>query len=460
MASHTSGSAELPNLREISVSELQSKEPPVLRIKTDEDVELWKGTRGYQDYGLFLRRLAGSVVGYELPYSDPDPDKNVAAVIDMLDQLDKWIDEIPPLPTPQRFGNLAFRTWGKRLETECDDLLKSLLPAELHPSIPFLSPYLLTSFGSFVRMDYGTGHETSFALFLLCLALLRFVTPEPRVERQVVLNLFVRYLRLCYRLQDVYKLEPAGSHGVWGLDDYFFLSYVFGSAQLRDQTDIPVNAVLRPPLPSTNLYFMSIMRILEVKSGPFHEHSSQLYSIATGVQYWSKVHSGLFKMYEAEVLGKRVVVQHIPLGGLLEWDVSQSHSISSAASASPASIPPMAATAAPWASTAAPYGTSMPPPTTLPGIPSMPPVSYTTGLSHLPHRLGSHNGHGHRGPITPARAPLGPTASTALRPGVGANQPNPSTMPPPPPLTTGTATSRRDLSTEGSEGAERPSDSS
>lgn len=34
----------------------------------------------------------------------------------LLDKLDNWIDEIPPLPTPQRFGNLAFRTWGKKLE--------------------------------------------------------------------------------------------------------------------------------------------------------------------------------------------------------------------------------------------------------------------------------------------------------------------------------------------------------
>jgi len=29
----------------------------------------------------------------------------------------------------------------------------------------------------------------------------------------------------------------------------------------------------------------------------------------------------MIKMYEAEVLAKRVVVQHIPMGGLLEWDV-------------------------------------------------------------------------------------------------------------------------------------------
>ena len=84
-------------------------------------------------------------------------------------------------------------------------------------------------------MDYGTGHETSFALFLLCLTLIRFFQPEPEVEREIVLIVFVRYLKLCWRLQDVYKLEPAGSHGVWGLDDYSFLGYIFGSAQLRGE---------------------------------------------------------------------------------------------------------------------------------------------------------------------------------------------------------------------------------
>ncbi|THH18965.1 hypothetical protein EW146_g2111 [Bondarzewia mesenterica] len=283
------------------------------------------------------------------------PSKAVKAVIDLLDQLDHWIDEIPPLPTPQRFGNLAFRTWGKRLEDRADNLLCSLLPPSFHAVIPHLRPYLLISFGSFVRMDYGTGHETAFAMLLLCLTLIRFLRPDPEEERQVVLVLFVRYLTLSWRLQDVYKLEPAGSHGVWGLDDSHFLGYIFGSAQLRDQDAIPVASVLRPPLPPTNLYFMSIMRIHEVKHGPFHEHSSQLYSIATGVQHWAKVHSGLFKMYEAEVLGKRVVVQHIPLGGLIEWNVENAESIPDASAdvSSVSSAPPYSragGTQAPWAS--------------------------------------------------------------------------------------------------------------
>lgn len=44
------------------------------------------------------------------------------------------------------------------------------------------------------------------------------------------------------------------------------------------------------------------MRIHDVKRGPFFEHSSQLYSIATGVPSWTKVNSGLFKMYRVRDL--------------------------------------------------------------------------------------------------------------------------------------------------------------
>jgi hypothetical protein len=139
-----------------------------------------------------------------------------------------------------------------------------LLPPQFHPLIPHLSPYFLTSFGSFTRMDYGTGHELSFALFLCCLSLVRFF-PFPTANsfpssdaglfstsvgqeaeeqnlmqkqtlalaRSLALILFPRYLSLTWRLQDIYQLEPAGSHGVWGLDDSSFLGYIWGSAQLR-----------------------------------------------------------------------------------------------------------------------------------------------------------------------------------------------------------------------------------
>ncbi|KAK0494120.1 hypothetical protein EDD18DRAFT_382971 [Armillaria luteobubalina] len=311
---------QLLQLRSIQLSEIPNLEPSTQKIQSDEAVEAWKATRGYEDYSLYLRRLNEAVVGYSLPWESSNASQAVLNLISLLDILDSWITDIPPLKTPQRFGNLAFRTWGKRLEEEADGLLLSLLPTDFSPVVAHVRPYLLSSFGSFLRMDYGTGHETSFTMFLCCLTLVRFLQPTPEEDRDLVFCVFLRYLRLCWRLQDVYMLEPAGSHGVWGLDDSSFLGYIFGSGQLRDQTEIPVSAVLHPPLPPTNLYFMSIMRILDVKRGPFHEHSSQLYSIAQSVPNWGKVNTGLFKMYEAEVLGKRVVVQHLPLGGLLEWN--------------------------------------------------------------------------------------------------------------------------------------------
>jgi len=34
----------------------------------------------------------------------------------MLETMDTWIDEIPPIDQPQRFGNKAFRTWCGKLE--------------------------------------------------------------------------------------------------------------------------------------------------------------------------------------------------------------------------------------------------------------------------------------------------------------------------------------------------------
>jgi hypothetical protein len=33
----------------------------------------------------------------------------------MLDKLDSWLNDFPPLENPQRFGNKAFRQWMEHL---------------------------------------------------------------------------------------------------------------------------------------------------------------------------------------------------------------------------------------------------------------------------------------------------------------------------------------------------------
>lgn len=45
-----------------------------------------------------------------------------------------------------------------------------------------------------------------------------------------------RYLEIVRRCQLRYQMEPAGSHGAWSLDDYQFVPFIWGSAQLIGNT--------------------------------------------------------------------------------------------------------------------------------------------------------------------------------------------------------------------------------
>ena len=50
-------------------------------------------------------------------------------------------------------------------------------------------------------------------------------------------------MTLVRKLQQVYRMEPAGSQGVWALDDYQFMPFIWGSAQLIDEQKIEPRSI-------------------------------------------------------------------------------------------------------------------------------------------------------------------------------------------------------------------------
>ncbi|CAD7953631.1 unnamed protein product [Amoebophrya sp. A120] len=158
----------------------------------------------------------------------------------ILKQFMNLVDEIPLEPrTDMRFGNSTFRTWFAQVEEKCEQLVRErLLPVDKFGNAwQEFSCYLINSFGDKTRIDYGTGHELNFICCLYCLEKgYGYFTQAERGE--FVLAAFTAYMTLMRKLQSHYVLEPAGSHGVWGLDDFHHVVYIFGASQLRKQASL------------------------------------------------------------------------------------------------------------------------------------------------------------------------------------------------------------------------------
>ena len=177
--------------------------------------------------------------------------------------------------------------------------------------------YLCNSFGNWQRIDYGTGHELHFLLFLYCLHQLN-PTVDPVYHS---LYLFPMYIELMRSLESTYWLEPAGSHGVWGLDDYHFLPFLFGSAQLCTHPHLRPSSIHNPDLiielSNDYLYFDAIRVINSLKLGVTLRWHSPMLDDISAVKTWQKVNEGMLRMYQVEVLGKQPIMQHLLFGSVL-----------------------------------------------------------------------------------------------------------------------------------------------
>ncbi|KAH7827251.1 phosphatase 2A activator [Monocercomonoides exilis] len=298
-----------------SVPEIPRKE-----IHSLELTEFYQRTEAYRRLLSFIARVNESICSKKLRDPIPPFHRALNAAIDVLDQLNQLIEQNPPEKQSQRYGNPAYRKWHAAIEAKAGEFMESILGEEMKVEKETLIPYFNDSFGNSTRIDYGTGHESAFICLLTCLNEIFRFSQNDLVA--VGLRVFPRYLLLVRNLQVKYRMEPAGSHGVWGLDDYQFIPFLWGSSQLIG-TAYPVNSVLDArivqQLKDDYLYYDAISYIMQVKSGPFNEHSPILYSVASDVQKWEKVNYGMFKMFRKEVLAKTPIVQHFYFGKWLPF---------------------------------------------------------------------------------------------------------------------------------------------
>jgi len=324
----------------------------------------------------------------QMPLQGLNP--SMASLHGSLRHIQGWLQDTPPDDNAKaRFGNPAFRLWHARLVQRSRSIVKSILvchkkyaSAEQYDDevleqcsndgfhaaslenynntsekrsdtdgeddsdeemiITELVTYLHDSFGHPTRLDYGTGHESSFFVFLYSLCMIGCFgsttdkePPKPARLKAITLSITTQYLKVTRGIQTDYMLEPAGSHGVWGLDDYHCLPFYFGACQLMangqndNDDEYKPNAIhnssLLEQMAETYMYFGCILYIKNLKKGvPFFESSPMLNDISH-LPSWKKVSEGLLRLYEGEVLDKRQVVQHFVFGKIFKASWNTSH---------------------------------------------------------------------------------------------------------------------------------------
>ncbi|TIA86786.1 hypothetical protein E3P99_03552 [Wallemia hederae] len=290
---------------------------PSKRIVLDEHLELFKQSSTFNRILEYIDRLNKAVVGVKLT-DEVHMSDGVHRVLRMLDEVESIAKSTPPVDNKlSRFGNPGFRDFVDRV-TEASTSLHKQLNLSDFDAVNEISTYFNESWGNRQRIDYGSGMELNFVCWLICLEELGvFDTSD---DAAIVTRVFWKYISIMRTLQSTFWLEPAGSHGVWGLDDYHFLPFLWGAGQLSNHKYLRPKSIhdaeVMLEFSDQYMYLSCIKFINSIKTASLRWHSPMLDDISA-VKTWHKVNEGMFKMYRVEVLSKLPIVQHFLFGSIL-----------------------------------------------------------------------------------------------------------------------------------------------
>ena len=294
---------------------------PTRRILSSHDHDLFLASPTYLLIQSFVFSLSEAAASKKISsVSRPLPQSSIiSTILSVLSSIEDIITLYPPVDQGgSRFGNPSFRLFLDAVSRESQTWHDNLGLPSLS-AMGEVSTYLHSSFGNRARIDYGSGHELNFVMWLLCLNRLSLL-PESTFPA-ITLLVFPQYLQLLRKLQSTYYLEPAGSHGVWGLDDYHFLPFLFGASQLLHHPYIrPLsihNELVLEEEGDEYLYLGMVRWTMASKTVKGLKWTQPMLDDISGAKSWEKVEQGMRRMFVKEVLGKLPVMQHFLFGTLI-----------------------------------------------------------------------------------------------------------------------------------------------
>ncbi len=202
----------------------------------------------------------------------------------LLTRIDEMIADTVLDTKKDRFANPALKNFHATLQS-----VETGLDGEV---------YLKSAFGNAIRLDYGTGHELNFLCFVYVL------TCQKIVRLNEVLLTMKQYFEVVRHMILKFNVEPAGSHGLWGLDDFQFLPFLLGSSELHNSP-----CVLDNLKESCYKDAIEFIKTTKGKGNVLLEHvAPKLYGMRS--LRWSEINAKLFRMYIEDVLRSEVVYQH------------------------------------------------------------------------------------------------------------------------------------------------------